>query len=103
MKKILYIILASIFLYSCQSTKYGFTLKKKFIADEFLVEKKSPLVLPPEYGKLPTPEGEQTEENKSEENEIKILVSNDKETSPSNVEKNTKPTSIEESIIEKIK
>ena len=103
MKKIFKILFISLILTSCQTAKDAFTLKKKSSADEFLVEKKSPLVLPPEYGKLPTPEGEQTEENKSEENEIKILVSNDKETSTSNVEKNTKPTSIEESIIEKIK
>jgi len=102
MKKIIKIFIISLILTSCQTAKDAFTLKKKSSADEFLVEKKSPLVLPPEYGKLPRPEGEQTEENKSEENEIKILVSNDKETSTSNVEKNTKPTSIEESIIKKI-
>ena len=37
---------------SCQSVKDGFTLKKKNNSDEFLVEKKNPLVLPPDYGKI---------------------------------------------------
>ena len=35
--------------------KEGFQLKKKNNADEFLVEKKNPLVLPPNYDDLPTP------------------------------------------------
>ena len=34
------------------------TLKKRNTADEFLVEKKNPLVLPPVYGDLPLPENE---------------------------------------------
>jgi hypothetical protein len=41
---------------SCQSAKDALTLKKKPSRDEFLVEKKSPLVMPPDYGKLPIPE-----------------------------------------------
>ena len=97
MKKILYIILASIFLYSCQSTKDGFTLKKKSSADEFLVEKKSPLVVPPDYGKLPLP-GNQKIENENEEEKIKIIINNQSKSTSTN-----QSSSIEESILEKIK
>ena len=53
--KIIKIIVISLILASCQSAKDALTLKKKESSDEFLVEKKSPLVMPPDYGKLPEP------------------------------------------------
>lgn len=43
-------------LLSCQATKDGLTGKKRTNADEFLVEKKNPLVLPPRFGDLPSPD-----------------------------------------------
>ena len=65
MNKIIFILISLLLLTSCQSAKDAFTLKKKSTADEFLVEKKSPLVLPPDYGKLPVPQdGQKINENK---------------------------------------
>ena len=55
------ILLASIvlFLNSCggtwDSVKRGLTGEKQNSTDEFLVEKKDPLVLPPNFDDLPTP------------------------------------------------
>ena len=46
--KILKIVILSLILASCQSTKDALTLKKKNNGKEFLVEKKRPLILPPE-------------------------------------------------------
>ena len=37
---------------ACQSLKDGLTGKKKNNTDEFLVEKKNPLVLPPKFDEL---------------------------------------------------
>ena len=58
-KKITYILLF-IFLVSCagsfDSVKRGLTGAKKSSADEFLVKKKDPLILPPDFENLPTPE-----------------------------------------------
>ena len=102
MKKIIIFLIALFFLPSCQSAKDALTLKKKTSADEFLVEKKSPLVLPPDYGKLPTPEGTQTNKDKKDE-DIKILVNKDSKNSSSKSNKSSNPTSIEKSILEKIK
>ena len=48
-------ILLFIFILFASCSSNAFSLKKKSSADEFLVEKKSPLVLPPSYGKLPLP------------------------------------------------
>tara|TARA_B110000263_G_C15242717_1_gene480180 strand:+ start:169 stop:474 length:306 start_codon:yes stop_codon:yes gene_type:complete len=59
LKKITYILLF-IFLVSCADTfdsvKRGLTGAKKSSADEFLVKKKDPLILPPDFENLPTPE-----------------------------------------------
>ena len=59
LKKITYILLF-IFLVSCANTfdsvKRGLTGAKKSSADEFLVKKKDPLILPPDFENLPTPE-----------------------------------------------
>ena len=51
--------------YGYLSVKDGFKLKKKNNADEFLVEKKNPLVLPPNYNELPIPNSETLKEEKS--------------------------------------
>ena len=60
MKKILkntfYLFIVLIALNACQSVKDGLTGKKRSNSDEFLVEKKNPLVLPPEFQELPEPE-----------------------------------------------
>ncbi|MDC3036705.1 DUF3035 domain-containing protein, partial [Candidatus Pelagibacter sp.] len=68
------LLLIFIFLVSCGSD--ALTLKKKSSTDEFLVEKKSPLVLPPNYGKLPVPDDISVTE-KSNSNEIKDLLISD--------------------------
>jgi len=59
-KKISYIIILFAFLTSCADTfdsvKRGLTGAKKSSADEFLVKKKDPLILPPDYENLPNPD-----------------------------------------------
>ena len=59
-KKITYIILLFAFVTSCADTfdsvKRGLTGAKKGSADEFLVKKKDPLILPPDYENLPDPD-----------------------------------------------
>ena len=57
-KRLIYILLF-VFLTSCADTfdsvKRGLTGAKKSSADEFLVQKKDPLILPPDYENLPSP------------------------------------------------
>ena len=99
MKKFLLLLFVFHLLTACQSTKDALTLKKKNSADEFLVEKKSPLVLPPNYGKLPLPSKELVE---NEEDEIKVTLGS----SDLNIDetiKNSEPSSLEKSVLEKIK
>ena len=74
MKKITVIFITLFFLVSCQSTKDAFTLKKKSSTDEFLVEKKNPLVLPPGYGKLPMPQDGQIIDDEVEDGDLNVFV-----------------------------
>ena len=64
---------------SCGAVKEGFSNQKKDNTDEFLVKKKSPLVLPPDYDQLPIPNQGVDEENK-DDNKVKKLISKNTET-----------------------
>ena len=49
-----FLILILVLVSACQSVKDGLTGSKKSNSDEFLVEKKNPLVLPTDFDKLPS-------------------------------------------------
>ena len=86
---------------SCSSIKKTFVNEKKNNTDEFLVEKKSPLVMPPDYNELPIPK-EKNKQSDINENEFKTLITqknqNVKSDSNKNIDKN-----FEELLLEKIK
>jgi len=106
MKKVLLTIIILSFLNSCQSVSEGFTLKKKNNGDEFLVEKKNPLVLPPDYSELPTPENINSlnkNENITENDKDKFEKIINKSKNIDNSEQNVTSSSIEESILKNIK
>ena len=92
-----------LFLNSCGTIAEGLGGSKKKGSDEFLVEKKSPLVLPPIFGDLPKP-GKEPEQNiilgKKNTSEIEDIINQSFSVSTS--ENNNKKNSIEESIIKKI-
>ena len=97
------ILLSFIFLItSCGTLKEGFSNQKKNNNDEFLVEKKSPLIMPPDYNELPMPDTE-TSGAENEENSIKSLVTNEENVVDKSNVKNSESKGIEESLLEKIK
>ena len=102
MKKILIIFILSFILVSCQSANDAFSLKKKNTTDEFLVEKKNPLVMPPNFGKLPSPKNIDEGKGISKEDSIEDLIGTDKKKIVSQKEKKSKSSSIEKLILEKI-
>ena len=82
MKKFKKFILLSfvLFLASCGTMKSAFENQKKNNADEFLVEKKNPLVLPPNFDDLPSPKDvADTTQIDNIENEIEDLLSSIKD------------------------
>ncbi len=87
-------------LYSCQSIKDGLTGKKQENSDEFLVIKKNPLEIPPEFNKLPVPKKKQVETSaEAIDEEIEDLIKSIKKSE----KKSPKDNSIEEFIMKKIK
>ena len=86
-------------LYSCGTIKEGFTNQKKKSSDEFLVEKKSPLIMPPDYDELPIPKTN-NKEIIEQDSKIKDLVSNN-ENKINNTENMSE--NFEETLLKKIK
>ena len=98
---ILILIFLTFFLYSCQGAKEAFESKKRSDqSDEFLVQKKNPLTMPPDFEKLPTPGDEEVVLEKVENSsEIKDLLKINENTEENNYDQ---PTSIEDYILGKI-
>ena len=82
------------FTFSCADIKRGITGDKNVSTDEFLVIKKDPLILPPDYESLPVPDETVTasEEISIFENTLETSTENNSSTS----------NSIESSILKKI-
>jgi len=100
-KKLTYLVLLAILTTSCGDTwgsvKRGLTGAKAKSTDEFLIEKKDPLILPPDLEELPSPE-----EGTVVKKEVLSLEKKIGELSSSE-EISTTSTSTEESILQKIR
>ena len=97
-KKITYIIILTFFVASCGDTgssiKRGLTGAKKTSGDEFLIQKKDPLILPPDYENLPIPNEETvTEEISTFEKNLGTLIEDN----------SSRSSSVEDSILKKIR
>ena len=99
MKKFFIYIFIFGYLTACESAREGFTLKKRNNSDEFLVEKKNPLVMPPEYGNLPAPDDFQKQATNDDKEDFEKILVNSKTKKNNNKIKNT---NIEKSVLEKI-
>jgi len=100
-KKITFLFLIIFLLNSCADTfssvKRGLTGAKSKTTEEFLVEKKDPLILPPNFDELPLPDADAVTE---------IEVSSFEETLTENMpdqDISTTSNSAESSILEQIK
>ena len=96
------IYLTLIVLNGCTSMQEGFSSNKKKGSDEFLVEKKAPLVMPPNYEELPVPNQENQETEEKSEN-IKKLISKDDNEILNNSTSSENNNSLEKNILDKIK
>ena len=91
------ILTASSFLFSCGD----FKLKKKADSgEEFLIEKKDPLILPPDFSKLPKP-NEQPETTDKDINLESVFDVNQNNAEEDN-NQNSSKSNIKKSISEKI-
>ena len=110
MKKNNYSIFLLIFLFlfsGCQDVKKGLSGKNIDQGEEFLVIKKNPLVVPPDFEKMPIPKNEIEKsksikvENNQDSDFKKLLKTQDQNTNVSDLRKNTGDR--EKKIIDKIK
>ena len=102
--KISKLLILLLFIYSCGSVGEALQGKKRSDqGDEFLIDKKNPLVMPPDFDKLPKPGEANIDSAKdivSNQSNIKDLLKNSNDQSISNT---SESTSIESSILKKIK
>ena len=93
------LIFLNLTLSSCGAVKEGFSSAKSKSSDEFLVKKKTPLVMPPNFDELPVPK---LEENQTEKEEgIKSLItSNENIKNPKSTDNSNK--NLVNSILSKI-
>ena len=69
--KISLLLITVFILEGCSNVKEGLSLKKRQGIDEFLIERKNPLTVPPDFSSLPQPRNS-IEENKVEDKEIDL-------------------------------
>ena len=102
MNKYYFFLIVLLFLSSCQSVKNALSGKKYENSDEFLVIKKNPLVLPPNFNDLPTPKDvADTNQVENIENEIEDLLSSIKD--DGEVLESSSSSDTESFVLEKIK
>ena len=80
-----------------------FLLKKKNNTDEFLVEKKNPLKLPPDFDELPIPNQDSDEQNDDEDELKELLITSEDSKKEKSESSESKNVSLEKQLLEKIK
>ena len=99
--KVIFLLPIIFLITSCADTfdsiKRGLTGQKESSTDEFLIEKKDPLILPPDFEMLPSPD-----DRRIAEQEISSFEKKLKNTSLSE-DVSSSSNSVEESILKKIR
>ena len=96
--KLLVFLFLLFFVTARQSVKNTLSMKKEKTTDEFLIEKKIPLVLPPDYSELPVPKNEKNiiEKENDSIDLSKVLKKSD------NKEEIKNTNNLEKTILDKI-
>ena len=103
-KILLIFLLIFISFNSCGAIKEGFSLQKKDNTDEFLVEKKNPLKLPPDFDDLPEPKSTISLEDEQKDSEIKGLITKSEDSNQVKPDNNNSVSkTLEETLLDKIK
>ena len=98
--KITILITFLFFVSGCGVVKEGFKSPNQKTSDEFLVEKKSPLVMPPEFNELPVPNSSNKKTKKNEDT-IESLISNSETKTDNNIKDSDQ--NLKKTILDKIK
>ena len=101
--KIIFLItFISLYLNNCGTVKKAFDPERKNSSDEFLVEKKEPLSMPPNFDQLPTPQ-EDNSKDIQEEGDIESLILGKDQENQLKKKNVSNDSGVENSILDKIK
>ena len=101
--KILFLFtLISIVNSSCASVQKAFDPERKNSSEEFLVEKKMPLSMPPNFDDLPVPQEENSKDEQDDGNMESLILGGDQE-NQSKKDNGMIDSGVENSILDKIK
>jgi PBP1b-binding outer membrane lipoprotein LpoB len=98
---ILILVMAVLFS-GCSSVKSAFDSGRKNSSEEFLVEKKSPLSMPPDFDELPVPKAD-TEKKVDQDKDIELLITKDAANQENTDQINNSDEEFLELILEKIR
>tara|TARA_B100001996_G_scaffold159084_1_gene121231 strand:- start:3629 stop:3949 length:321 start_codon:yes stop_codon:yes gene_type:complete len=96
----LLLIVSTILLSNCGSVQKAFDPQNKNTSEEFLVEKKSPLSMPPSFEELPVPSNEKIDKENQTNNIESLITEKNNNEKLENVESDK---DFEQSILDKIK
>ena len=99
-KQVAIIVFLSLIFSGCNTLKKAFDPERKNSSEEFLVEKKSPLTMPPEFDELPVPSNEKVDKEK-QINNIELLIT--EENNNKKLETDESNKDFEQLILDKIK
>ena len=99
--KILVIISSSLFIIGCNSVQKAFDPERKNSSEEFLVEKKLPLSMPPKFDELPVPQTS-IKENEDQSGNIKELITESSSIKNESDEMDDLNKSLEKILLDKI-
>jgi len=102
MKKISYLFFILILFSGCENIQKGLGFKKD-VPNEFLIEKKNPLVMPPNFDLLPPDSTISEQTAKEEKDSIKGIFNKSLSSDKKDLENKGKSENLEKSILEKIK
>ena len=97
----IFLKLITTMLSNCGSVQKAFDPQNKNTSEEFLVEKKSRLSIPPNFEELPVPSDKKTDEQ-SQKNNIESLIK-ENNSNDENLETDESNKDFEQSILDKIK
>ena len=87
---------------SCGTVKEAFTNQRKNGSEEFLVEKKSPLSMPPNFDELPVPKSEKQEDLEQDDDLQNLILSSENNQKDSSNKDTTSENNLEISILNQI-
>jgi hypothetical protein len=88
-------------LFSCGTVKEAFDPNKNS-GDEFLVEKKSPLTMPPNFDELPSPQNNE-ENDQGQKKDLELLITNIDKSKKQSTEEEIFDSDFEKLILDKVK